>query len=293
MDVFICKRCGYVCEFKYLLKRHLNRKIPCKILIEDISIDDLLYQLDNKNVKEYLEFTDNEESTEHESEKAESYKCKYCEKKFSYASNMYRHQKTCKNYKIEIEKIQSQNDIEILKAKIVQEREHEQQKILKLESELAKLKDEYAKNKTFESEISKLKDILDLVIKQDNIKTEEYKQKRYTLKEYKFPSGKIVYIQGYESFALNELIKIYNEDDIHIGVLSMPEIWYHGDDGRYHRYFPDIYIPKDNLLIEVKSTFTFAQNKRKVHITRNTCEALGYNFKLKIYDGRGRCLNDY
>lgn len=37
-----CKRCGYTCEYKYLLKRHLTRKIPCKIIIENITIEDHL-----------------------------------------------------------------------------------------------------------------------------------------------------------------------------------------------------------------------------------------------------------
>ena len=36
----------------------------------------------------------------------------------------------------------------------------------------------------------------------------------YSKKEYKFPSGKIVTVQGYENLALDILIKQYKEEDI-------------------------------------------------------------------------------
>ncbi len=120
---------------------------------------------------------------------------------------------------------------------------------------------------------------------------EKSRKNAYALEEYNFPSGKSILVQGYEPFALDDLLKIYNEDDIITGTKSMPEIWYHSDDGKYHRYYPDIYIPKDNLLIEVKSTFTLEKNKTKVDITRNTCKALGFNFELHIYDRTGIRLN--
>ncbi len=73
-----CKRCGYVCEYKYLLKRHLTRKIPCKILLEDISIDDLLKELNDDNIDK-------------------KYKCEYCDRQFTDQSNKNKHQKICKN----------------------------------------------------------------------------------------------------------------------------------------------------------------------------------------------------
>jgi hypothetical protein len=52
-------------------------------------------------------------------------------------------------------------------------------------------------------------------------------------------------------------------------------------------YFPDIYIPKQNLIIEVKSTYTYSKeydkNIAKANATKNT----GYNFEFWIYDGKG------
>ena len=113
----------------------------------------------------------------------------------------------------------------------------------------------------------------------------------HSLKKYEFPSGKIVNVQGYEPFALDHLLKIYNENDIIIGAKYMPEIWYHGEDGKYHRYFPDIYIPKKKLIIEVKSTFTLNKHRQKVINTRKTCIYLGFRFQLRLYDEKGNRLN--
>jgi hypothetical protein len=77
--VFECKRCGYSCEFKYLLKRHFARKIPCNILIEDIDINILIEELDEKDKTN------------------KKFKCDFCEKKFTDTSNKSKHQKICKS----------------------------------------------------------------------------------------------------------------------------------------------------------------------------------------------------
>lgn len=79
----------------------------------------------------------------------------------------------------------------------------------------------------------------------------------YRTKEFIFPSGKTVCVQGYEPQALTELLRIYTEDEIITDTLLKPTIPYKDTDGKDHIYFPDIYIPKDNKLIEVKSRYTF------------------------------------
>jgi hypothetical protein len=83
------------------------------------------------------------------------------------------------------------------------------------------------------------------------------------LKEYLLPSGKIVKVQGYEDVALDLLLQIYDENEIHIGRQNMPEIWYTQNGGGYKRYFPDFFIQRDNLVIEVKSTFTYYLHFKK------------------------------
>ena len=51
-------------------------------------------------------------------------------------------------------------------------------------------------------------------------------------------------------------------------------------------YFPDIYIEKDNLISEVKSTYfmekDYDKNMRKEVATKEA----GYDFRFMIYDGK-------
>lgn len=108
---------------------------------------------------------------------------------------------------------------------------------------------------------------------------------QYRTKEFIFPSGKIIRVQGYEPQALTELLKIYTEDEIITDTLLKPRITYIETDGSTHVYFPDIYIPKDNLIIEVKSQYTY--NGFIGWQNTNLCKQqgsinAGYNFRFMI-----------
>jgi intein-encoded DNA endonuclease-like protein len=67
---------------------------------------------------------------------------------------------------------------------------------------------------------------------------------------YKLPSGKIVIIQGYEPNFLNYVFnnKILKENQIKI----KPKYIIYLHNNKPHRYYPDFYIPKYNLIVEVK-----------------------------------------
>ena len=114
---------------------------------------------------------------------------------------------------------------------------------------------------------------------------EKMNKNGYASKDYIFPSGKVVRIRGYEWKALDELLKIYDESEIEVATKKIPKIKYYWSDGSEHYYFPDIYIKKENLLIEVKSDYTmlkdFEKNQRKAVATKKN----GYNFKFMIYEG--------
>src|SRR5207253_10115087 len=73
----------------------------------------------------------------------------------------------------------------------------------------------------------------------------------YKTKDYRFPSGRIDKVQGYEPFALNDLQskECVHENDIITSRTQVPEIWYLYN-GTYHRYYVDIYIPNQNRCIE-------------------------------------------
>jgi len=114
---------------------------------------------------------------------------------------------------------------------------------------------------------------------------EKQQRHSYYKRPYKFPSGKQIYIQGYENLALDFLLTLYSEYDI---ITSISEIYDRVGKITYeynntiHRYFPDIYIPSDNLIIEVKSTRTLALNTIVNDLKKQACIDLGLNFKYCI-----------
>lgn len=79
---------------------------------------------------------------------------------------------------------------------------------------------------------------------------EKIQMSGFRRKDYIFPSGKIISIQGYEDKALDLLIKEYVEEDIITSLKEVPMFWYTFETKKC-RYFPDIYIPSENLIIEV------------------------------------------
>ena len=73
---------------------------------------------------------------------------------------------------------------------------------------------------------------------------EKMNKTSYYIKEYILPSGNIINIQGYEHFALDELLQKenMNENDIITGCKNVPTIWYNDESGKKHRHFVDIFI---------------------------------------------------
>lgn len=112
-------------------------------------------------------------------------------------------------------------------------------------------------------------------------------------KVFIFPSGSSYVVQGFEPKAISILLERgYTEEDMILK--NRPSIKYFwGDDdgygdGKWHVYHPDILVPKDNLVVEVKSTYTYNGNGRRLDwlsknlAKRTGCEALGYNFEFII-----------
>jgi hypothetical protein len=100
--------------------------------------------------------------------------------------------------------------------------------------------------------------------------------------------GVKIYYRGYELKGIYRLLEEgYNINELVIGK-GVPTIRYNFD-GRDNRvYYPDIYIPKDNRLIEVKSKWTFDQHKNKNLAKRDAATNAGYNFDFYIMDKHDR-----
>ncbi len=107
----------------------------------------------------------------------------------------------------------------------------------------------------------------------------------YNKKEFIFPSGKKIYCQGYEPQALQILLNEgYHENDILTERNEVPSFWYEIE-GKAHRYYPDFYISKNNLIIEVKSEYTYNVNKTINLLKEKSCLDAGYNFQFMILEG--------
>jgi hypothetical protein len=108
-----------------------------------------------------------------------------------------------------------------------------------------------------------------------------------TYKNYTTPSDKVIKVQGFEPYALDELYKLYSEDDIVTDRKLIPKFEYL-DNCIKRIYFPDIYIKSINKIIEVKSTWTYKTNEKKCILKGKSCIDKAYNFELWIYDKSGK-----
>ena len=108
---------------------------------------------------------------------------------------------------------------------------------------------------------------------------------KFKTKEYTFPSGRVETIQGYEDIAINELLTMYSENDIVIADNETPTIFYEFK-GKQCRYYCDIWIPKANMVIEVKSNYTWEAELDKNKAKEKATIASGFLFKLMMYSKR-------
>jgi hypothetical protein len=108
----------------------------------------------------------------------------------------------------------------------------------------------------------------------------------YANKPYVFPSGNQILIQGYENFALDDLLYKENIDELDIitNRKEVPELWYDDEEGNSHRHFVDIFIKSQNRCIEVKSTWTMEKNRDKVFQKQLSGKTMGYDYEIWIYD---------
>ena len=115
-------------------------------------------------------------------------------------------------------------------------------------------------------------------------------KRAYRYKQFTFPCGNVVDVQGYEPYALDLLtICDYTYDDITIKQKGIPPIWYHVDNKR-KRYFPDIYIKKENTIIEVKSDYTWKVDRQKCELVKSVCEKQGIKFCVWVFNKNGEMV---
>ena len=123
---------------------------------------------------------------------------------------------------------------------------------------------------------------------------EKYSHKRYKRKELITPSGKTIYLQGYEPFVYHQLLKEYKEEEILSRRTEVPVIWYRLGT-TIHRYFCDFFLPHINLIIEVKSLYTYkiAKESGKIDICLQVARQNGCNTMVWIMNNKGHILKQY
>jgi hypothetical protein len=109
---------------------------------------------------------------------------------------------------------------------------------------------------------------------------------RFFKKPFYMPSGKAVMVQGSEDKALRKLLQKYNETDIIVEDAAIENaigrIFYKGLDGKTHRYYPDIYIRSANMIVEVKSSYTYKIQEKTNKLKEAACIAANFRFKFMI-----------
>jgi len=100
--------------------------------------------------------------------------------------------------------------------------------------------------------------------------------------EYTLPSGEVIKLQGFEPKAFDLLLEEYDEDEILYRRTDMPKLFYVDKDNKQHRYYPDFYIPKDNLLVEVKSTYTYEASLEVNLLKEKISKEHGFNYRWMI-----------
>ena len=109
----------------------------------------------------------------------------------------------------------------------------------------------------------------------------KWKTSCYRLKPYTLPSGKIIKLQGYEPQFLDYVFenKLYKEEDFDFSTKRIQYVF----NNKNHYYFPDFYIPKDNLIIEIKSTYILKRQGNERNIAKhNATIKSGYKYLMLI-----------
>jgi hypothetical protein len=104
----------------------------------------------------------------------------------------------------------------------------------------------------------------------------------YNIKEYKWKTGEISYVQGYEPLVLKDLEEQgYKYEDVITGFDKVPTISYFFEN-KQRTYYPDIYIPDENRIIEVKSEWTLSENYDQNQAKFSATIANGYELDVIV-----------
>lgn len=116
-------------------------------------------------------------------------------------------------------------------------------------------------------------------------------------RSYIFPSGNTVFIEGYEKHGIDYLLSLdFTEKDLIIGAEDIEKYigmvyYYNPIKNKISRYFPDIYIPKNNTVYEIKSEYTINLDREMVAAKKQAILEQNINFQFLIFNKKGVLVN--
>lgn len=117
----------------------------------------------------------------------------------------------------------------------------------------------------------------------------------FNLKSYNLTDGTTIKYQGYENLAFDIIFNDWEllPADIIVERTKVPEIWWVDDTNKKRRYYTDIYIPFENLIIEVKSTWTYKIEEKITQQKLLAAKEIGYNTLLWVFDNKCNLIEEY
>jgi len=106
-----------------------------------------------------------------------------------------------------------------------------------------------------------------------------FKRKPYIFKDQTFM------LLGYEDRAIDDILKEEDIDVMYAGECEEIPVFEYFIDDKKHLYYPDIYIPENNKIVEVKSIYTYNKDVEKVEYKAISVSE-HYIFELRIYDSK-------
>jgi hypothetical protein len=111
-------------------------------------------------------------------------------------------------------------------------------------------------------------------------------QASFRRRAYVSPDGETFMVLGYEDAALDDLLYNQGIQVVYAGEdPRIPVYTYYDEDGKAHKYYPEIYIPEENRVIDVKSMYVYNRDPE-----RTLWKALSVSedalFELRLYDDR-------
>lgn len=99
--------------------------------------------------------------------------------------------------------------------------------------------------------------------------------------------GKKFRVQGYEDVFLERSLEFgFPQESLTQGKNNCPTIPWTDSNGIERVYFPDFFVRDRNLLIEIKSSWTFENNKESALAKLDAAKKLGYNTICIIFSSR-------